>query len=39
VGQGVLFQLLLDGDRPAADAAVAELTEMVRTRLESGDVR
>ena len=39
VGQGVLFQLLLDGDRPAADAAVAELTEMVRTRIKSGDER
>ena len=39
VGQGVLFQLLLDGNRPAADAAVAELTEMVRTRIESGDER
>ncbi|HET8987432.1 MAG TPA: TetR/AcrR family transcriptional regulator [Humibacillus sp.] len=34
VGQGVLFQLLIDGDRPAADAAVAELTAMVRARLE-----
>lgn len=34
VGQGVLFQLLIDGDRAAADAAVGELTEMVRARLE-----
>ena len=34
VGQGVLFQLLIDGDRPAADAAVQELTRMVRARLE-----
>jgi hypothetical protein len=30
----VLFQLLIDGDRPAADAAVQELTRMVRARLE-----
>jgi hypothetical protein len=34
VGQGVLFQLLIDGDRAAADAAVGELTEMVRARFE-----
>ena len=35
VGQGALFQLLIDGDRAAADAAVAELTAMVRVRLEA----
>ncbi|TQN46601.1 TetR family transcriptional regulator [Humibacillus xanthopallidus] len=38
VGQGVLLQLLIDGNRPAADAAVDELTQMVRARLE-GSVR
>ena len=32
VGQGLLFGLLLDGDRPAADAAIDELIVMVRGR-------
>ncbi len=35
VGQGLLFQLLIDHDRPGADAAVAEFTEMVRRALPS----
>jgi AcrR family transcriptional regulator len=39
VGQGVLLQLLIDGDRPAADAAVDELTQMVRARLEGAPGR
>ncbi|OFE15986.1 hypothetical protein BA895_21005 [Humibacillus sp. DSM 29435] len=33
VGQGLLFGLLLDGDRRAADAAVLELIDMVRGRV------
>jgi AcrR family transcriptional regulator len=39
VGQGVLFQLLIDGDRAAADAAVEELTQMVRDRLAAAPRR
>ena len=33
VGQGLLFGLLLDGDRPAADRAIDELIAMVRGRV------
>lgn len=33
VGQGLLFGLLLDGDRRAADAAILELIDMVRGRV------
>ncbi len=33
VGQGLLFDLLVDGDRPAADAAIDQFTEMLRREL------
>lgn len=33
VGQGALFNLLIDGDRPAADAVIAEFTAMVRAAI------
>lgn len=33
VGQGLVFDLLIDGDRAAADAAVEEFTDLVRLRL------
>ena len=34
VGQGLVFDLLIDGDRPAADQALATFTEMVRHELD-----
>lgn len=33
VGQGLVFDLLIDGDRDAADAAVREFTDLVRRDL------
>ncbi|OYO15455.1 TetR family transcriptional regulator [Propionibacteriaceae bacterium ES.041] len=33
VGQGLLFDMLLDGDRAASDRAVEEFTAMIRQRL------
>lgn len=33
VGQGLVFSLLLDGDRTAADEAVAEFGELIRSAL------
>lgn len=39
VGRGVLFDMLLDGDVAAADAAVEEFTAMVRARLGAADPR
>lgn len=37
VGQGLIFDLLIDKDRSAADAAIKEFTAMVRRELEAGD--
>lgn len=39
VGQGLIFDLLIDHDRDAADAAVAEFTDMVRRSLEASEHR
>lgn len=36
VGQGLIFDLLIDGDRAAADAAVEQFTAMVRRELQPG---
>ncbi|WP_340540914.1 TetR/AcrR family transcriptional regulator [Nocardioides sp. GXZ039] len=33
VGQGLIFDLLIDGDRAAADAAIEEFTDLVRREL------
>lgn len=38
VGQGLVFDLLIDGDRQAADEAVEEFTSMVRSALGPGTV-
>ena len=39
VGQGLIFDLLIDGDRDGADAAVHEFTEMVRRELSQSQPR
>jgi len=39
VGQGLIFDLLIDRDRRAADAAVREFSRMVRRELDGGVIR
>ena len=36
VGQGLVFDLLIDGDRAAADAAVRDFTCMIQRELDAG---
>lgn len=37
VGQGLLFDYLIDGDREAADAAIEQFTDMVRALVDGFD--
>ncbi|HPF82079.1 hypothetical protein [Nostocoides australiense] len=39
VGQDLIFDLLIDRDRRAADAAVREFSRMVRRELDGGVIR